>query len=288
MDRIQKVNAEVKSAIQRKSAYTLPNNPTESGWKANDIRKFFWQPVIDKDNSTITEIDRVVDEVNVYLNYAVKGLDSIVSVAGNYYHSSTGLIYTLSEEGFVVSGYEGEEVSFAVPAHIYHDGQYVEVVGIAGEAFKGKEIEHIEIPETVEIIGDSAFASCMKLATVVFKGISALGSEVFGSTNTVYTVPKEYLTAYQSSLASYVLSVECQILGVNTVENNFKEIKKTQEVLEMHRQSESGLKILYGNHGQPTFFLRGGHLYVRIIKGSVNPYRIENGRLKMTIVKEVI
>ena len=38
MDRIQKVNAEVKSAIQRKSAYTLPNNPTDSGWKANDMR----------------------------------------------------------------------------------------------------------------------------------------------------------------------------------------------------------------------------------------------------------
>ena len=127
MDRIQKVNAEVKSAIQRKSAYTLPNNPTDSGWKANDIRKAFWQPIIDNANSAITEIDRVVDEVNGYLNYAVKGLDSIVSVAGSYYHSSTGLIYTLSEEGFVVSGYEGEEVSLAVPAHIYHDGQYVKV-----------------------------------------------------------------------------------------------------------------------------------------------------------------
>ena len=224
MDRIQKVNAEVKSAIQRKSAYTLPNNPTDSGWKANDIRKAFWQPIIDNANSAITEIDRVVDEVNGYLNYAVKGLDSIVSVAGSYYHSSTGLIYTLSEEGFVVSGYEGEEVSLAVPAHIYHDGQYVKVVGIAGEAFKGKAIEHIEIPETVGIIGDSAFASCMKLATVVFKGESELGSGVFGSTNTVYTVPKEYLTAYQSSLASYVLSVENQVRGVNTIENNANDI----------------------------------------------------------------
>lgn len=224
MDRIQKVNAEVKSAIQRKSAYTLPNNPTDSGWKANDIRKAFWQPIIDNANSAITEIDRVVDEVNGYLNYAVKGLDSIVSVAGSYYHSSTGLIYTLSEEGFVVSGYEGEEVSLAVPAHIYHDGQYVKVVGIAGEAFKGKPIEHIEIPETVETIGDNAFASCMKLATVVFKGISELGSGAFGSTNTVYTVPKEYLTAYQSSLASYVLSVKNQVCGVNTVENNANDI----------------------------------------------------------------
>ena len=46
--------------------------------------------------------------------------------------------------------------------------------------------------------------------------------------------------------------------------------------------------ILRGALGQPTFFIREGRLFVRIIKGSGNPYRIENGRLKMTIVKEVI
>ncbi len=46
--------------------------------------------------------------------------------------------------------------------------------------------------------------------------------------------------------------------------------------------------ILRGALGQPTFFIQEGRLFVRIIKGSVNPYRIENGRLKMTIVKEVI
>ena len=46
--------------------------------------------------------------------------------------------------------------------------------------------------------------------------------------------------------------------------------------------------LLRGTQGQPTFYLKDGRLFVRIIKGSVNPYRIENGRLKMTIVKEVI
>ena len=46
--------------------------------------------------------------------------------------------------------------------------------------------------------------------------------------------------------------------------------------------------LLRGTQGQPTFYLKDGRLFVRIIKGSVNPYRIENGRLKMTIVKEVL
>lgn len=40
-------------------------------------------------------------------------------------------------------------------------------------------------------------------------------------------------------------------------------------------------------NGQPTFFVRDGNLYVRIIKGTENPYRInENGDLVLTIVKE--
>ena len=31
MAKIKKVSAETKAAIRRKSAYTLPNNPTDSG-----------------------------------------------------------------------------------------------------------------------------------------------------------------------------------------------------------------------------------------------------------------
>lgn len=232
MGRIQNVSNEVKSAIQRKSAYVLPNNPTDSGWKANDIKKTLFQPIIDGTNSALAEMDRVIDETNAYLDYIGKGLDSIRNVAGNYYHSSMGLIYTLTSEGFMVSGYEGEDVSLAIPAHIHHDGQYVEVVGIAGEAFKGKAIEHIEIPETVGTIGDSAFASCMKLATVVFKGLSELGSGVFSSTNTVYIVPKEHLDSYKTSLSNYVSIVEKQTIGFDTLLSLSNELKELYEDVE--------------------------------------------------------
>ena len=45
MAKVQKINAEVKSAIQRKSAYSLPNNPTDSGYKADDIRRAFYKPM---------------------------------------------------------------------------------------------------------------------------------------------------------------------------------------------------------------------------------------------------
>ena len=53
MAKIKKVSAETKAAIRRKSAYTLPNNPTDSGYKADDIRRAFWQPIADISQSAI-------------------------------------------------------------------------------------------------------------------------------------------------------------------------------------------------------------------------------------------
>lgn len=53
MAKIKKVSAETKAAIRRKSAYTLPNNPTDSGYKADDIRRAFWQPIVDISQSAI-------------------------------------------------------------------------------------------------------------------------------------------------------------------------------------------------------------------------------------------
>lgn len=61
---INKTNEAVREAISRKSAYALPNRPSESGMKPDEIRRAFWGPVIDAEESVLSEIDRVVDEAN--------------------------------------------------------------------------------------------------------------------------------------------------------------------------------------------------------------------------------
>ena len=76
MAKIKKVSAETKAAIRRKSAYTLPNNPTDSGYKADDIRRAFWQPIVDISQSAIAEVDRVVEEVNEILGQTSTGYDT--------------------------------------------------------------------------------------------------------------------------------------------------------------------------------------------------------------------
>ena len=225
MDRIKKVSREVKEAIQRKSAYTLPNNPTEAGWKPEAIRRAFWQPIIDSVNSAIPEIDRVVGEINAYLNFAIKELDSVSEIIGIYHHTPTGLVLTLSEEGFSIVGYQGEETNIIIPAYVYHENKYIKVVSIENEAFTLDSIESVEIPETVVSIGDRAFNACVNLEKVTLHGEVDIGLLVFGSIYTNYYVPKEYLQYYQVALVSYVSSVDRQIVGVDTIKNNAKSIE---------------------------------------------------------------
>ena len=64
MGQIQNVSPDMKEAIRRKSAYMLPNNPTEAGWKADDIRKAFYEAIIGTKDSLLAEIERVISEAN--------------------------------------------------------------------------------------------------------------------------------------------------------------------------------------------------------------------------------
>lgn len=62
---ITKTTNETRLALQRASAWGLPNRPSERGMKAEDIKKAFWKPFLDANGSLLKELDRVVDEINV-------------------------------------------------------------------------------------------------------------------------------------------------------------------------------------------------------------------------------
>lgn len=65
---ISKISAETKDAIKRKSAYSLPDRPSDQGMKPDEIKRAFWQPIVDVTYSALGEIDRVIDEVNEIFN----------------------------------------------------------------------------------------------------------------------------------------------------------------------------------------------------------------------------
>ena len=61
---VSTVGAAVKAAIKNKSAASLPQNPSDRGFKATDIINMLYKPIIDTASSAISEIDRVVEEIN--------------------------------------------------------------------------------------------------------------------------------------------------------------------------------------------------------------------------------
>ena len=79
--KINKTSAETKSKISRKSAQTLPNNPSGQGYSAEEIKRRFYQPIIDATNSAISEVDRVVDEVNDALDHVGSDFNNFIDSA---------------------------------------------------------------------------------------------------------------------------------------------------------------------------------------------------------------
>ena len=99
---INNVSSQARTIIKRKSAFALPDRPSEAGMSADEIKKAFWQPVADLTDSALSEIDRVVNEVNSYIGKAtptaISGWtlqqgDDILSNIRGYYLKSGSFVF---------------------------------------------------------------------------------------------------------------------------------------------------------------------------------------------------
>ncbi len=88
-----------------------------------------------------------------------------------------GLIYTPTIEGnkYIVSGYIGEELNVVI------SNQYngVEIIGIGNEAFAGKQLTSITIPESVTQIGDRALAGNQLTSVIIPGSVTRIGNGSF-------------------------------------------------------------------------------------------------------------
>ena len=64
-NKIEPVSPEVRAAIKRKSAYNLPDRPSERGMKPDEIKRTLWSPMLDESNSLMAELIRIVTEANI-------------------------------------------------------------------------------------------------------------------------------------------------------------------------------------------------------------------------------
>lgn len=65
---IKKTSDIDRAAIARKTAYSLPDEPSAVGMRPDQIRRHFWAALIGEKQSMQSELDRLVNEVNAALD----------------------------------------------------------------------------------------------------------------------------------------------------------------------------------------------------------------------------
>lgn len=99
--KVEQVSEQTLNAIKRKSALALPNNPSDHGMKAADIKNGFVAFVTDANNSVIDEVNRVVDEVNA----AFEDVDNVVDNTTKLANANGG--FAVGQTAAATTGFAG-------------------------------------------------------------------------------------------------------------------------------------------------------------------------------------
>ncbi len=89
---------------------------------------------------------------------------------------SKGLLYSLKNDKYLVSGIGDCSDDVIVIPKIYNDKQ---VVGISSYAFKNASIKEVILFDNIKTIGDSSFESCEKLSYIDLSSIISIGENAF-------------------------------------------------------------------------------------------------------------
>lgn len=81
--KINNVSAETENAMLRKSAYGLPNRPSQVGMRAEDVKKAFYSSLIDGEASLLSELKRIVTEANDIFDYIYNDSDNHITDSKN-------------------------------------------------------------------------------------------------------------------------------------------------------------------------------------------------------------
>ena len=99
------------------------------------------------------------------------------TVYARWIEGSEGLKYTLSNNEYTVSGYEGTDTQVVIPA--VYDGHPVTSIGKGAFAYRSS-LTSIVIPDSVTSIGDDAFEYCSGLTEIVIpESVTSIGDDAF-------------------------------------------------------------------------------------------------------------
>ena len=147
----------------------------------------------------------MIDRTRFFVLIAtVAALASVVVMTADGADSAStddGLSYTIMGDSAFVSGYSGTSPIVNIPSTVTIDGTKYNVIGINDRVFSNNSnVVEIIIPESIQIIGNSAIYSCSNLKYVSIMGSPEIGSSfLFGCTNLELIEIGANITLQQSS-----------------------------------------------------------------------------------------
>ncbi len=115
--KVNNVSAEERLALERLSAATLPDSPTQSGMKPAMIRAAFWQALTKGKGSVAGLLDRVVSEMNDALGNSIgreelgNTMDAVDAALGRLKKVSLQVEHTWDEDPSVQVSEDGEQLA---------------------------------------------------------------------------------------------------------------------------------------------------------------------------------
>jgi len=88
-----------------------------------------------------------------------------------------------------VSYYWGDDLDVSIPSKVTYNGVEYYVTGICDKVFKDKQITSINIPDSVESIGNEAFLGCSSLESITLSNtLISIGDEAFSGCSGITTI----------------------------------------------------------------------------------------------------
>lgn len=153
--------------IRSKLEALKPKNKGE--FDGYDVESIFYG----EEDVTSAGVKLGINPGDAYHEFSVIAVDSSLPTEGLTF------TYDATSDGYIVASYTGTAKNIYIPASYNGTDGEKKVVGIAASVFKGKTIISITLPETLESVGDGAFASTVLHNDITFPVLKSFGKGVF-------------------------------------------------------------------------------------------------------------
>lgn len=188
---IGKISDEVVRSIKKKSAFGLPDSPSERGMKPFEIKKAFYAPLVDAAASLSAEINRVVEEANTEIEKVLAEIHYVAPAVASLFLNPAAGGYKLPK-------------SYQLLKITHRESNAENIAGKLtlkrGTTVLKDDIEPSAVSADITV-SDSSFALSPSGISFTLSGTDKKGN-AFSSTATV----SGYHTAYFGASASAVLT----------------------------------------------------------------------------------